>query len=188
MRRRARGPVFCLASVSATAWLLRKAEQDYQERGRLSSEASAVSWMLYLLHAAATLSSARRLSLELVVNARLPAAAGSLLMLSGSALYIASVQRFSSIGQVSGRQPDGLVTSGPYRFSRNPQIVGWSLVLGGAALAGRSVTALLLVVGFFLAHQLYLPIEERHLERTFGEIYQRYRREVPRYVNLPIQC
>lgn len=188
MRRRARGLIFSLALVSTTAWLLRQAEQDYQERGRLSSEASAVGWTLYLLHAAATLSSARRPSLELPVNARVPAAAGSLLMLSGSALYIASVRRFASIGQVSGRQPHGLVTSGPYRFSRNPQLIDWSLVLGGAALAGRSAKALLLVVGFFLAHRLYLPIEERHLERTFGEIYQRYRREVPRYVYLPIQC
>lgn len=153
MHRRARWPFFSLTLVSATAWLLRNAARDYANHGRLSSEASAVGWTLYLLHATATLSSARRPSLKLPVNATLSVAAGRLLMLLGSALYMASVRRFASIGQVSGRRPGGLVTSGPYRFSRNPHIVGCGLVLGGAALARRSAKALLLVVGFFLAHQ-----------------------------------
>jgi protein-S-isoprenylcysteine O-methyltransferase Ste14 len=65
------------------------------------------------------------------------------------------------------------VKSGPYRFTRNPQVVGWGLALLGAALAGRSARALLLVAAFFLVHWSYLATEERHLERTFGEEYRR---------------
>ena len=75
--------------------------------------------------------------------------------------------------------------SGPYRYSRNPQVVGWGLTLLGAALIGRSFEALLLVVAFLLVHRLHLATEERYLERTFGEEYRRYRAKAPRFLGLP---
>lgn len=173
--------------IPAAPWLLRKVERDYEERGRLSPGASAAGWALYLLHAAATLSIARRSSSRPPAKAGPQMAMGSILTILGSVLYAVSARRFASPAQMSGREPGGLVTSGPYRFSRNPQLVGWGLVLGGISLAGRSPRALLLVAAFFLAHELYLPIVERHLELIFGKAYRRYRAEVPRYLYLPVQ-
>lgn len=77
------------------------------------------------------------------------------------------------------------MTGGPCRHGRNPQAVGWGLFLLGAALAGRYPKALVVVVAFFLTHRAYFPVEERHLERTFGEEYRRYRARTPRYLGLP---
>lgn len=110
---------------------------------------------------------------------------GSSLTVLDAVLYAASARQFASPGQVSGREPAGLVTSGPYCFSRNPQILGLALALGGISLGGRSLQALLLVAAFSVVHQLYLPLEERHLKRTFGEDYRRYRAATPRFLDLP---
>jgi protein-S-isoprenylcysteine O-methyltransferase Ste14 len=86
---------------------------------------------------------------------------------------------------MSALETGQLVKTGPYRYSRNPQIVGWGLALLGTAIAGRSAKALILVGFFFLIHRLHTPTEERHLERTFGEEYLRYRAEVPRFLGFP---
>ena len=111
--------------------------------------------------------------------------AGGTCALLGSTPLGASVLKFRSFEQVSGLETEGLVTSGPYRFSRNPQVVGWGPALLGTSLASRSCAALLLTAAFFFAHGLHAPIEERHLERTFGEQYRRYRANVPRFLGLP---
>jgi protein-S-isoprenylcysteine O-methyltransferase Ste14 len=76
-----------------------------------------------------------------------------------------------------------LITSGPYRFSRNPLYLGGNvLVFFGAALVLGSPMALLLTL-------LHLPVvdrlirrEERQLEQTFGEDWRRYRARVRRWI------
>lgn len=176
-------PVFLIASVS---WLLHRVKKDYEEWGRLSTQASAVGWTLYVLHAGLTLSAARNASGEQLPLGRASAGwFGGVLMLSGAALFWAGVYEFRSFEQMSGLQAGNLVKSGPYRFSRNPQVVGWGVSLLGAALAGRSAQALLLAAAFFIVHRLQAPIEERHLKRVFGEEYRHYSREVPRFLGLP---
>lgn len=167
------------------AWLLRRIEQDYEARGRLSKLTSMASWTLYLLHAGLTMSAARHPSRPLPVRRKPAVTLGGTCALLGSTLFGASALKFRSFEQVSGLEAGELMTSGPYRFSRNPQIVGWGLALLGASLAGRSGAALLLTATFFFVHRLHAPIEERHLERTFGEQYRRYRANVPRFLSLP---
>ena len=77
----------------------------------------------------------------------------------------------------------GLITGGVYRYSRNPQNVGWLLLLAGTSLLGGSAAALLLTFLFWLVLHLYLvSAEEPHLTRAFGERYQRYQSTTPRYL------
>lgn len=174
-----------LASMSAlSAWVLRKARQDYEEEGELSGVASISAWMLYLLHLWLTVSASLISSKRLPANRDLAATLGVTSVVFGAGLFVAGVREFRSFEQMSGLETGQLVKSGPYRYSRNPQIVGWLFTLLGFALAGRSVKALVLVSFFFLVHRLYFPIEERHLERTFGEEYLRYRAEVSRFLGL----
>lgn len=95
------------------------------------------------------------------------------------------MREFRSFEKMSGLKKGNLVTSGPYRYSRNPQIVGWLLGLSGMALFYRSVPGLSLVAAFLFVHRLYFEIEEQHLERVFGEEYRRYKGKTPRFLRIP---
>ncbi len=76
-----------------------------------------------------------------------------------------------------------LITSGPYRFSRNPLYLGGNIfIFFGAALLLGSPTAL-------VATALHLPLidrfirrEEKQLERHFGDEWRSYRRRVRRWL------
>ena len=76
-----------------------------------------------------------------------------------------------------------IVTTGPFRFSRNPLYVGLTLLYLGLTLAFNTwwgVILLLPIVG--IMHFGVVRREERHLERTFGERYRQYRSTVRRYL------
>jgi protein-S-isoprenylcysteine O-methyltransferase Ste14 len=74
-----------------------------------------------------------------------------------------------------------LVTSGVYRFSRNPIYVGLFMVLGASLLYAFSwLNLVAVVVGMVLHHQIILA-EERFLLRSFND-YEAYRRRVRRYL------
>jgi protein-S-isoprenylcysteine O-methyltransferase Ste14 len=79
--------------------------------------------------------------------------------------------------------PKALVSSGHYRFVRNPMHVGVILVLFGEALLFKS-TALLVYAGSVLLgfHLMVVLYEEPTLGKQFGESYGRYRRAVPRWI------
>lgn len=176
-------PLAAVVLACSVAGLLRKVGRDYESDGRLSPGAAAAGWVLYLAHAALTLRMSRRS--RPLPSGGLSSALGVVLAGSGLGFFCAGAQEFRSFEQVSGTEAGNLVTGGPYRYSRNPQVVGWGVALLGAALGGRSVRALLLVVAFFLVHRLYLVSEERHLERVFGGEYRRYRATTPRFLGLP---
>jgi protein-S-isoprenylcysteine O-methyltransferase Ste14 len=79
--------------------------------------------------------------------------------------------------------PQKLVVRGPYRHVRNPMIVGVLFLLGAQAVLFTSWALAGWLLVFFLANALYLPlIEEKGLERRFGEQYLQYKANVPRWV------
>lgn len=76
-----------------------------------------------------------------------------------------------------------LVTSGPFRFSRNPMYLGIVIMLSGAAWWIGSWPMLLAPIGFFLFISLvFIPYEERMLRDVFGEAYTSYARRVRRWI------
>ena len=174
-----------LALGTLAAWTLKRTRRDYELRGQLSTVTSGAGWTLYLTHLFVTLAAALHSGRSLLLGRKLSICLGGSLVLFGSWFFVAAVRKFRSFEQMSGTETGNLVTRGPYRHSRNPQIVGWGLVLLGASLAGRSPKALLLTAAFFLLHRLYFVSEEQHLERTFGEEYRRYRSTAPRFLGFP---
>jgi len=76
-----------------------------------------------------------------------------------------------------------LVTSGPYRFSRNPLYVAQLLGFAGfALLAGSAWRAAFLPLVFLVLHHGAVLPEERYLEGKFGDEYRRYRTRVRRWL------
>ena len=178
-------PVQLALLGALSSHVLRSAAHDYEQRGRLSTKTSAAAWVLYLFHATLTVSAAARSRKRAPVGQDPAFLLGSITTVSGSALLAAGIQEFRSFGQVSGSETGQLVESGSYRYSRNPQIVGWLISLLSISIAGRSPKSLALSGFFFVVHRLYFPVEERHLERTSGEKYQQYRSKTPRFLGFP---
>ncbi len=76
-----------------------------------------------------------------------------------------------------------LVTSGPYRFSRNPMYLGMTLLYLGITTWQNVAWPLLALplVGWVL-HVGVIVREERYLEMLFGQEYLDYRRRVRRWL------
>ena len=93
--------------------------------------------------------------------------------------------RHFSANMWTGRRQPPLVTSGPYRYSRNPQYVTYFLLLFGYAIMGRTLLAGIALVEYWIVVHLIVLIEEEHLERRFGDAYRDYKQRTPRYVGIP---
>lgn len=105
-------------------------------------------------------------------------AAGLLVMCWGLATFLRS--RTAVMPHLPASR---LVTSGPYRFSRNPMYVGLTLTYVGLALLIDTAWPLfVLPVVLSLLMVLVVRREERYLERAFGEAYRSYRQRVRRWV------
>jgi protein-S-isoprenylcysteine O-methyltransferase Ste14 len=108
----------------------------------------------------------------------LPIAVGLVLPLYHALVFVRAGTSFKPF-----TEPDRLVTSHMYRFSRNPMYLGLGLMLGGLAIILGSVTPLVVVVLFLLAiDRLVIPHEQRMLEARFGQAYRDYRQRVRRWV------
>jgi protein-S-isoprenylcysteine O-methyltransferase Ste14 len=89
--------------------------------------------------------------------------------------------RFSPAMMV-GSDARTLVTDGPYRWSRNPQYVAYTLFPVGYALTGVAVMAWVGVALYLVLVHLTVLVEEGHLARQFGDRYRAYRAATPRYL------
>ena len=104
----------------------------------------------------------------------------------GFSLLLACVREFYVRGKgtlAPWSPPLHLVTSGPYRWSRNPMYVAVSTLLLGWAWAFQSLPltwyALFMIAAF---HVRILLFEEPRLAREFGEEFRSYRARVPRWL------
>ena len=79
--------------------------------------------------------------------------------------------------------PKELVIRGPYRHVRNPMISGALLILLAEALLFQSWPLSVWMVAFFIVNTIYFRfIEEKGLEKRFGEDYRKYKGRVPRWL------
>lgn len=105
-------------------------------------------------------------------------AAGLLVMFWGIATFVRS--RTAVMPHLPASR---LVTSGPYRFTRNPMYVGLTLTYVGLALLIDTAWPLfVLPLVLVLLVVVVVRREERYLERAFGEAYRSYRHRVRRWV------
>ena len=79
--------------------------------------------------------------------------------------------------------PKKLVIRGPYRYVRNPMITGVFLILLAESLLFQFWPVAIWMIVFFAANLIYLPlVEEKDLEKRFGQEYLLYKEAVPRWI------
>lgn len=111
--------------------------------------------------------------------------AGAILVIGAIALLWCAVAVFRAAGTpVPARRPTtAIVQTGPYRFSRNPIYLAYSLFLLGIAIWINSAWLLAtLGVAVALMHFFVIRMEEEYLERRFGAQYLDYKASVRRWV------
>jgi protein-S-isoprenylcysteine O-methyltransferase Ste14 len=86
------------------------------------------------------------------------------------------------IGRAFGMQVRGLLRKGPYRFSRNPQMLGGWLMVVGVVFYEPSFHATGWVLIWLVLGHWMITSEEEHLRGVFGEEYNAYCQETPRYL------
>jgi len=110
---------------------------------------------------------------------------GGLLVGIAVVLFVSSVGTFRGAGTpVPGHKPTTvIVRTGPYRISRNPIYVAFSLLqLGIAAWIDSLWLLATLVVAVAVMAYVVIPREERYLEGKFGAEYLRYQACVRRWL------
>lgn len=97
-------------------------------------------------------------------------------------LGFSEVRRAGS--NVDPRQPaTTVVTEGPYRFTRNPMYLGFTLMYVGISALANAPLPLLLLPGIQqLMKRGVIEREERYLERKFGEEYLQFKESVRRWI------
>jgi protein-S-isoprenylcysteine O-methyltransferase Ste14 len=81
------------------------------------------------------------------------------------------------------RPATAVVTGAPYRFTRNPMYVGFTLMyVGISALANALLPVLLLPAVQRVMRRGVIEREERYLERKFGDEYLQYKGRVRRWI------
>ncbi|MHC4275907.1 MAG: methyltransferase family protein [Planctomycetota bacterium] len=79
--------------------------------------------------------------------------------------------------------PKHLIVSGPYRYVRNPMLLGMVLIVLGEALFTESPGIFTYLAAFFVfLNFIMIPGEERRLEERFGESYLRYKSKIRRWL------
>ena len=110
---------------------------------------------------------------------------GIVLMLLGLGLNTWASRLFRDEGTGFQLQDGGssLVTTGPFRFTRNPMYLGMLVWLVGLAVLLGSLTPFVFPLLFFLlANFLFIPLEEGRMEQAAGEEFAAYRRRVRRWL------
>jgi protein-S-isoprenylcysteine O-methyltransferase Ste14 len=111
-----------------------------------------------------------------------------LFVLAGMALAVAGIREFrvarTTVNPLQPEQAAAMVTSGIYRYTRNPMYLGmFCLLAAWAAWLGRLTPFVIGLPAFVLyMNRFQIVPEERALERLFGPAFRDYAASVRRWI------
>lgn len=111
--------------------------------------------------------------------------AGWLLIALGLGVMLSAIWTFTRArtSVLPFRPATAMVTSGPYRLSRNPMYVGLTLLyVGLSLLAGMAWPLVMLPLALWALTALVIRREEQYLGSAFGAEYAAYRQRVRRWI------
>lgn len=121
-----------------------------------------------------------------VIKAGIPRYIGIIALAAGVSVFISAMVSLKTSWRVGidKQTQTSLITSGVYRYSRNPAFVGFDIMFAGFALTYPNLlTILVAVINTAAIHRLILQ-EEKHLKSVFGKAYMDYMSKTPRYIVL----
>jgi protein-S-isoprenylcysteine O-methyltransferase Ste14 len=167
--------VFAIAS----GLVLHLAEADTEKDEATGARSGVAIWLLAFFHANTVIAAAYAAVAKIPLPETPLLVGGLVIAALGWLLFAWATVTLVRRADFEGLQTTKLVTDGPFRFSRHPQSLGWTILLLGIAIASRSVIALGLVVAFGLFASRHARIEERQLATRFGTAFEQYRSRTP---------
>ena len=80
-------------------------------------------------------------------------------------------------------KPTSLETSGPFKISRHPMYLGMaSVLLGVSIVLGSLITFIFPIIFIITAEKMFISVEEKNLEKTFGKKYLDYKNKVRKWI------
>jgi protein-S-isoprenylcysteine O-methyltransferase Ste14 len=110
---------------------------------------------------------------------------GFVLLTAGLALPVAGSRHFKKAGTTHKpfHEAKKLVTTGIYRYTRNPMYLGLTLLLTGACLLLAALSTLIPLLFFIAAaDRWYIRGEEKMLAKKFGQQFQEYKARTRRWI------
>lgn len=110
---------------------------------------------------------------------------GVVLVVLGLSINLPSAGLFRSIqtNLIPYNDPNVLVTSGWFRYTRNPMYLGFVAILIGAAIGAGNIYGYLVPTAFaVIMDRTFIRFEEKAMARVFGAAYGDYRRKVRRWI------
>lgn len=160
--------------------------RDHRNGGKLTTPSVVLIWFLYSFHAILLLFAAYNSIWQITLfPSSFLSALGFLLISIGCVFYIAGIAGIGTFKRMSGMDTSKLITTGIYRWSRNPQNFGWGMLIIGIALVGTSGLALVFAAFFWLVFALYVSEEENFLEKVYGDEYREYLESTAKYFGVP---
>jgi protein-S-isoprenylcysteine O-methyltransferase Ste14 len=157
--------------------------RDYLQRGRLTPVSSASEWLVVIIWVSFS---------YFYLPADWPMIhVGLILRLAGLVMVTLGVltMLFSlvwlGLRRSHGLETDTLIQSGPYRLTRNPQIVGFSLGMIGFVMVWPSWHMMMSLLLYVVLFHLMVLTEEEHLRSKYGNEYLRYCEQAPGYLGIP---
>jgi len=110
---------------------------------------------------------------------------GAVPLVLGIAMNLIADRAFKKVGTTVKPYEESttLITEGVFRMSRHPMYVGFVLILFGIAIFVGSLTPYAVILIFaILMGVVFIRVEERMLEETFGETWMEYKKKVRRWI------
>ena len=110
---------------------------------------------------------------------------GAVIFVLGLTITLPSARLFQQVKTniIPYNDPNELVTSGWFRYTRNPMYLGLVLMLAGIAVGfGELIGYVVPLLFLILMDRTFIPMEEKAMQRVFGARYDEYRGRVRRWI------
>lgn len=111
---------------------------------------------------------------------------GIVVAIAGFGIAVSGVALFRRMGteiKPTSETNKVLVTTGPYRFTRNPMYLGLVVFTLGIALCFGSLPMFTIpILVFATTNLVHIPFEEAKMRRQFGPIFDEYTHQVRRWI------
>jgi protein-S-isoprenylcysteine O-methyltransferase Ste14 len=124
--------------------------------------------------------------LSIIYSILVPLKLGTAWFYAGLPIYLVGLISYAMVWVGFATTPiNKPVTTGIYRYSRNPMHLSQVVIFLGVGIATASWVFLLLAIVYMVVPILWVDAEERHCLKYYGDDYREYMDRTSRWIGIP---